>query len=97
MGSNLTSKIYKLLDFVYFFFNLYKLLFSNLKKKKNKKTLLLLPPPLNAMPECWERQCRYRTHEPRGSTGASLVTVTAWINSNTPAAPATITTTVYKS
>ena len=27
------------------------------------------------MPECWERQCRYRTHEPRGSTGASLVTV----------------------
>ena len=41
MGSNLTSKIYKLLDFVYFFFNLYKLLFSNLKKKKKKNTTVI--------------------------------------------------------
>lgn len=40
MGSNLTSKIYKLLDFVYFFFNLYKLLFSNLKKKTKNTTVI---------------------------------------------------------
>ena len=41
-GSNLTSKIYKLLDFVYlFFFNLYKFLFSNLKKKKKNNTTVI--------------------------------------------------------
>ena len=43
MGSNLTSKTYKLLDFVYFFLTFISFCFQILKKKNKKKNTTVIP------------------------------------------------------
>ena len=97
MGSNLTSKIYKLLDFVYFFLTFISFCFQILKKKKNKKKNTTVIPTTTkcyarVLGEAVQIQNSWAQRKHWGITGDC-----AWININTPAATATITTTVYES